>query len=182
VAVNISAIQFRHKGLIEQINNAVASARINPDSLELEITESTIMENVNHALETMEVLRQYGHRITIDDFGTGYSSLEYLKRFPVSTIKIDRAFIKNVDEDQSDAAIVRAAVTMAHGMNMKVVAEGVENERQLFFLRNLRCDMVQGYLLGYPLPASEALVLVDENTGRSSKAALIDSSVSAQHG
>ncbi|MGB5539519.1 MAG: diguanylate cyclase [Gammaproteobacteria bacterium] len=163
VAVNISALQFRHKSLIEQIRNAVASARINTDCLELEITESTIMENVGHALETMEVLRKYGHRITIDDFGTGYSSLEYLKRFPVSTIKIDRAFIKNVDEDQSDAAIVRAAVTMAHGMNMKVVAEGVENEQQLFFLRNLRCDMVQGYLLGQPLPASEALALVDEN-------------------
>ena len=170
VAVNISAIQFRHKDLINQINNAVASAKINPDTLELEITESTIMEDVDHGLKTMQVLRKYGHRITIDDFGTGYSSLEYLKRFPVSTIKIDRTFVRNVNEDQSDAAIVRAAVTMAHGMNMKVVAEGVENEQQLFFLRNLRCDMVQGYLLGYPLPAAEAIALLDEDHRKSTKA------------
>jgi diguanylate cyclase (GGDEF)-like protein len=162
VAVNISAIQFRNKDLIEQIRNAVASARINPEYLELEITESTIMENVEYALETMQDLRKIGHRITIDDFGTGYSSLEYLKRFPVSNIKVDRTFVKNVDTDPSDAAIVRAAVTMAHGMNIKVVAEGVENEQQLFFLRNLHCDMVQGYLLGHPLPAAEALALIDE--------------------
>lgn len=164
VSVNISAIQLRQVDLVEQINSAVARARINPEYLELEITESTVMENMDFALETMQTLKRLGYRITIDDFGTGYSSLEYLKRFPVSNIKIDRSFIRHVDSDPDDAAIVRATISMAHGMGMKVVAEGVENEQQLFFLRNLRCDMVQGYLLGHPLPAGEAINLIDQKS------------------
>jgi diguanylate cyclase (GGDEF)-like protein/PAS domain S-box-containing protein len=162
VSVNISAKQFRHEGLVEQINNAVAAAGIDPEYLEFEITESTIMENLEFALKAMKKLRKLGYRFAIDDFGTGYSSLEYLKRFPVSVVKIDRAFIKQVNRDPDDAAIVRAAIAMAHGMNMKVVAEGVENEKQMFFLRDLNCDMVQGYLLGYPLPAGEAIASIGD--------------------
>lgn len=162
VAVNLSPVQFRQKGLIEQINAAVSSARINPQLLQLEITESMIMENLDSALETMRALSRLGYMISIDDFGTGYSSLEHLKCFPVDSLKIDRAFIKDVNTDSGDAAIVRATISMAHGMNLKVVAEGVETEEQLLFLRNLRCDMVQGYLLGVPLPASEAIALIDE--------------------
>jgi EAL domain-containing protein (putative c-di-GMP-specific phosphodiesterase class I) len=110
----------------------------------------------------MQALSRLGYKISIDDFGTGYSSLEYLKRFPVDNLKIDRAFIKDVDTDQGDAAIVRATISMAHSMDLRVVAEGVETEEQLIFLRNLRCDMIQGYLLGVPLPAREALALIDE--------------------
>jgi diguanylate cyclase (GGDEF)-like protein/PAS domain S-box-containing protein len=159
VAINLSALQFRQKDLIEQINTAVSSARINPKYLQLEITESTIMEELDTALETLQALSRLGYKIAIDDFGTGYSSLKYLKHFPADILKIDRAFIKDVDTDPGDAAIVSAAISMGHGMNLKVVAEGVETEAQLLFLRNLRCDMIQGFLLGVPLPASEAISL-----------------------
>jgi diguanylate cyclase (GGDEF)-like protein len=162
VAVNLSPLQFHQEDLVEQINAAVSSARINPQLLQLEITESMIMEQLDSALETMQTLSRLGYKISIDDFGTGYSSLEYLKRFPADNLKIDRAFIKDVDTDQGDAAIVRAAISMAHSMDLRVVAEGVETEEQLIFLRNLRCDMIQGYLLGVPLPAREALALIDE--------------------
>ena len=166
VAVNLSPVQFRQKDLVEQINTAVSSAMINPQYLQLEITESTIMEELDSALETLQKLARFGYKISIDDFGTGYSSLEYLKRFPVDHLKIDRAFIKDVNTDPDDAAIVRAAISMAHGMNLKVVAEGVETEEQLFFLRNLRCDMIQGYLLGVPLPAKDAIALIEEKQWR----------------
>ncbi len=166
VAVNLSPVQFRQKDLVEQISTAVSSAGISPQLLQLEITESTTMEHLDSAMQTMQTLSRIGHQIAIDDFGTGYSSLEYLKRFPVDSLKIDRAFIKNVITDSGDAAIVRAAISMAHGMDLKVVAEGVETEEQLLFLRNLRCDMIQGYLLGEPLPASEAIALIDEKQWR----------------
>jgi diguanylate cyclase (GGDEF)-like protein/PAS domain S-box-containing protein len=162
VAVNLSPVQFLQDDLVEQINKAVSSARIDPKLLQLEITENMIMQNLDSALETMQTLARIGYKISIDDFGTGYSSLEYLKRFPVDNLKIDRSFIKSVNTDPGDAAIVRAAISMAHNMNLKVVAEGVETEEQLLFLRNLRCDMIQGYLLGMPLPAKEAIALIDD--------------------
>ena len=162
VAINLSPLQFRHKDLVEQINTAVSSARINPKDLQLEITENMIMDDIDNSMEIMQALSRLGYMISIDDFGTGYSSLEYLKRFPVANLKIDRAFIMNVDTDPNDAAIVRAAIAMAHDMGLKVVAEGVETEEQLLFLRNLRCDKIQGFLLGVPMPASEAISLVDE--------------------
>ncbi|MDH3900001.1 MAG: EAL domain-containing protein, partial [Gammaproteobacteria bacterium] len=162
VAINLSPVQFRQKDLIEQINTAVSSAMINPQYLQLEITESMVMDEVDGALVTMQALTRFGYKIAIDDFGTGYSSLEYLKRFPVNILKIDRAFIKDVHSDPGDAAIVSAAISMAHSMDLQVVAEGVETEEQLLFLRNLRCDMIQGFLLGVPLPAKDAIALIDE--------------------
>ena len=162
VAVNLSAVQFLQKDLIEKINTAVSSAKIDPQLLQLEITESTTMEHLDSALETMQALARLGYKIVIDDFGTGYSSLEYLKHFPVDNLKIDRAFIKDINTDSGNAAIVRAAISMAHDMDLKVVPEGVETEEQLLFLRNLRCDMIQGFLLGVPLPAKEAIALIDE--------------------
>jgi diguanylate cyclase (GGDEF)-like protein/PAS domain S-box-containing protein len=162
VAINISPVQFRQKDLLEQINAAVSSAKIDPNYLQLEITESMVMEDVVRAQEIMQDLSRLGYRISIDDFGTGYSSLEYLKRFPVDFLKIDRAFIQDVHTDPGDAAIVSAAISMAHSMGLLVVAEGVETEEQLLFLRSLQCDMIQGFLLGVPLPAKDAVALVDE--------------------
>ena len=162
VAINLSPVQFRQPGLAEQITTAVSTARIDPQHLHLEITEGVIMEELDSALETLTALSRLGYKISVDDFGTGYSSLEYLKRFPVDILKIDRAFIKEVEKDADDAAIVRATISMAHGMDLKVVAEGVENEEQLLFLRNLHCDMVQGFLLGRPLPAKDIVALIDE--------------------
>ncbi|UCC56263.1 MAG: diguanylate cyclase [Gammaproteobacteria bacterium] len=162
VAINLSPVQFRQKDLVEQINAAVSSAMVDPQYLQLEITESMVMEDVDRSLEIMQTLSRFGYRISIDDFGTGYSSLEYLKRFPVDFLKIDRAFIKDIDTDPGDAAIVSAAINMAHSMGLQVVAEGVETEEQLLFLRNLHCDMIQGFLLGVPLPAKDAIALIDE--------------------
>ena len=162
VAINLSPVQFRQENLVDLINIAVAKARIDPQYLQLEITESTIMEELDSALETMQTLSRLGYKISIDDFGTGYSSLEYLKRFPVDNLKIDRAFIKDVVTDAGDATIVRATISMAHGMGLQVVAEGVETEEQLLFLRNLRCDLIQGFLLGVPLPAKDVIALIDE--------------------
>ncbi len=162
VAINLSPVQFRQNDLVELINTAVAAVKVDPRLLQLEITESTIMEDLESALETMQTLSRLGYKISIDDFGTGYSSLEYLKRFPVDNLKIDRAFIKDVVTDPGDASIVRATISMAHGMGLQVVAEGVETEEQLLFLRNLRCDLIQGFLLGVPLPAKDVIALIDE--------------------
>ena len=168
IAINLSPVQFRQKDLVEVINAAVSAARIDPRYLQLEITESMIMEELDSALETMQSLSRLGYKISIDDFGTGYSSLEYLKRFPVDNLKIDRAFIKDVVTDPGDASIVRATISMAHGMGLLVVAEGVETEEQLLFLRNLRCDLIQGFLLGVPLPAKDVISLIDEKQWQTS--------------
>ena len=162
VAVNLSPVQVRQEDLVEQINAAVSSARISPKLLQLEITENMIMEHLDSTPETMRALDSLGYKISIDDFGTGYSSLEYLKRFPVDSLKIDRTFINGIDTDPDNAAIVRAAISMAHSMGLKVVAEGVETEEQLLYLHKLRCDLIQGYLLGRPLPAKDAIALLDE--------------------
>jgi EAL domain-containing protein (putative c-di-GMP-specific phosphodiesterase class I) len=162
VAVNLSPVQVRQEDLVEQINAAVSSARISPKLLQLEITENMIMEHLDSTPETMQALDSLGYKISIDDFGTGYSSLEYLKRFPVDSLKIDRTFINGIDTDPDNAAIVRAAISMAHSMGLKVVAEGVETEEQLLYLHKLRCDLIQGYLLGRPMPAKDAIALLDE--------------------
>src|SRR6185369_16380464 len=126
-----------------------------PEYLEVEITESTVMENASDAVTTLERLARAGVRISIDDFGTGYSSLAYLKSFPIDTLKIDRSFIREISEDRDDAAIVRAIIGLAHNLRLKVVAEGVETEQQLHFLRSLESDEYQGYFCSRPLSAAD---------------------------
>jgi EAL domain-containing protein (putative c-di-GMP-specific phosphodiesterase class I) len=126
-----------------------------PRWLELEITESAIMQNTERAVSILAAMKEMGIRLTMDDFGTGYSSLSYLKRFPISTIKIDRSFIGELLTDGGDAVIIRAIIAMAHHLQMKVVAEGVENADQLEFLRREGCDEVQGYHIARPMPAAE---------------------------
>ena len=155
VAVNISGVQFRQKDLLDTIAHALASSGLAPDGLEVEITESVVMQNPSEAIVTLEKLSQMGVRISIDDFGTGYSSLSYLKRFPIDKLKIDRSFIRDISSDMDDAAIVRATIGLAHNLRLRVVAEGVETEDQLQFLRSLGCDEYQGYLKSKPLPAAE---------------------------
>ena len=164
VSINLSPIQFRQQDLVEQINGAVAAARIDPRLIELEITENAIMENVDAAMLIMDALSRFGYQISIDDFGVGYSSLEHLKRYPLDILKIDRCFVKEINLGESELAIARAIVDMSHTMGLRVVAEGVETEEQLFALRDIGCDMIQGYLLGPPLPAQGAIKLVDENS------------------
>ena len=163
VAVNLSALQFRQHDLLEQILQILKETGICPHQLELEITESTIMDNIDAAASTMRALHCAGIRISIDDFGTGYSSLNHLKRFPINTVKIDRSFIRDITTDSDDAAIVGAIISMAHNMELKVIAEGVETEEQLEFLRKLHCDEIQGFLFSPPVPRQEAGELFDTN-------------------
>jgi len=153
--VNISGSQFRQNDLVDSIAHALAASSLSPECLELEICEAVVMQNPSEAIVTLERLKQMGVQIAIDNFGTGYSSLNYLKRFPIDKLKIDRSFIRDVSSDMDDAAIVRAAIALAHNLRLRAVAEGVETEDQLQFLRSLGCDEYQGYFKSKPLPASE---------------------------
>jgi diguanylate cyclase (GGDEF)-like protein len=155
MAVNISGVQFRQKNLLEDIALALGNTGLAPECLEVEITESVVMQNASDTIVTLEKLSQMGVHVSIDDFGTGYSSLSYLKRFPLDKLKIDRSFIRDVSNDMEDAAIVRATVGLAHNLRLRVVAEGVETAEQLAFLRALGCDEYQGYYKSKPLPAAE---------------------------
>jgi len=162
VAVNLSARQFTSKDLGETIKRTLEEHQIDPGLIELEITESSLMVNTEEAVRTLEYLSGLGVSLSIDDFGTGYSSLSYLKRFPLDSLKIDRSFIRDVTTDGDDATITRAVISMAHSLGLKVVAEGVENERQLAFLTEYGCDQIQGYFFTRPLPADDCGVWLRE--------------------
>ena len=155
VAVNISGVQFRQRELLDTIANALAKSGLEPQSLEIEITESVVMQNASEAIVMLEKLSRMGVHVSIDDFGTGYSSLSYLKRFPIDKLKIDRSFIRDISSDMDDAAIVRATIGLAHNLRLRVIAEGVETADQLHFLRSLGCDEYQGFLKSQPLTAPE---------------------------
>lgn len=152
VAVNLSTRQFMETGLTDLVARTLKESGLEASRLELEITESQLMKDVRGAIATLEGLKDLGVKIAVDDFGTGYSSLNYLKRFPIDRLKIDQSFVSDVVNDPDDAAITRAIVTLAHSLNLEVVAEGVETQEQIDFLRERRCDEVQGFLLGRPLP------------------------------
>ena len=159
VAVNLSARQFADETLIDDIAAALQEAGLPAECLELEITESMVMQNPERAVTTLTRVRDLGISVAIDDFGTGYSSLGYLKRFPIDTVKIDRSFIKDLPHDADDAAITRAVIAMAGSLHIRVIAEGVETRDQLEFLRAHDCDECQGYYLSRPLPAPELVAL-----------------------
>jgi diguanylate cyclase (GGDEF)-like protein len=153
VAVNISAKQLLQKGFVATVEKALQDTGLQPDLLELEITESTLMEFAKDTLDLLGHLRDLGVRLSIDDFGTGYSSLAYLKRFPINTIKIDRTFIRDIPKDADDMAITSVIITLAHSLRLAVVAEGVETQAQRDFLQAHDCNLMQGYLLSPPVPA-----------------------------
>jgi len=153
VAVNLSAKQFKDENLSQIVLSALHDTGLEPRLLELELTEGTLMDDARATLVTLEQLRGIGVHLSIDDFGTGYSSMNYLKRFDVRALKIDRSFISGLPEDSENAAITRAIIAMAHGLKMVVVAEGVETGAQLLMLEEYGCDMVQGYYLGHPSSA-----------------------------
>ncbi|WP_420472938.1 EAL domain-containing protein [Noviherbaspirillum sp. ST9] len=155
IAVNLSVKQLLKKDFAATVEQALADTGLAPSLLELEITESTLMENAQDTLEALHRLRSLGVRLSIDDFGTGYSSLSYLKRFPVDIIKIDRSFVRDVPHDVDDASIVTGIIALAHSLRLEVVAEGVETESQLRFLGEQACDMLQGYYLSQPIPADQ---------------------------
>ena len=155
MSVNVSARQFTKKYLFELVNQTIKHSKIPPQLLELELTESAIMENTDDTIIILNDLRGMGVNLAIDDFGTGYSSMAYLKRFPIQKLKIDQSFIRDLATDEDDAAIVNATITMAHNLNLTVIAEGVETKEQLRFLRLNDCDEVQGYYYSKPVPAEE---------------------------
>jgi len=155
VSVNLSARQFADGDLEQRIGTIIAASGIAPACLELELTESILMQDVGSALATLSGLKRLGLCIAIDDFGTGYSSLNYLKQFPIDVLKIDRSFVDGLPQGEQDGQIARAIIAMAHSLNLAVIAEGVETQEQLDFLRRHDCDEVQGYLLGRPMPAKQ---------------------------
>lgn len=146
VAINVSALQFQQPHFVERVAEVLSAAGLPPPLLELELTESILVRDADEALQRLQALARIGVRLAIDDFGTGYSSLAYLKRFPIGHLKIDRSFIQGLPEDENDAAIVVAILQMAHALGMKVIAEGVESDRQRRFLRDSGCDEYQGFL------------------------------------
>lgn len=160
VSVNISMQQFQQPDFVATIQNTLLESGLDPSWLALEITESVAMKNVNFVMETIDELKRIGVHISIDDFGTGYSSLSYLKRFRVHTLKIDRSFIRDVTTDEDNAAIVTALIAMSQQMKMRSLAEGVETEEQLRFLKEKGCNEIQGYICSKPLPAEEFLTLI----------------------
>ena len=160
MAVNLSARQFRQEDLIDTVRGALAAARLEPRYLELELTESAVMHDAESSVQIMRRMSDLGVRISVDDFGTGYSSLSYLRRLPLDKLKIDRSFIREIATSRDDAEIVRAIVSLAHSLHLKVIAEGVETVEQLNFLRSLGCDQYQGYYCSRPLPAAEFITLL----------------------
>jgi diguanylate cyclase (GGDEF)-like protein len=153
VQVNLSARQFRQPDLVTEVTECLQETGLPPDALEIEITERTAMLDVTRTVEILRDLRGLGVRISLDDFGTGYSSLSYLKSLPVDTVKLDQSFVRDVTRDPGDAAIATAVIAMAHSLDLRVVAEGVETREQLAFLRGRDCDFVQGHLVSAAIPA-----------------------------
>jgi diguanylate cyclase (GGDEF)-like protein len=155
IAVNLSARQFQQKNLDSIIGGIINEYGVDPGLLEFELTESLLMNDAEEAVKTLANMKAYGVRLSVDDFGTGYSSLAYLKRFPLDTLKIDRAFVRDVVVDPDDATIALAIINLAHSLQLNVVAEGVENAAQLNFLRERGCEEIQGFYFAQPLPAAD---------------------------
>jgi diguanylate cyclase len=168
VAVNLSAFQFRHGNLLQMIREALHAAQLEPRFLEVEITESALMSDPEDSVTILEQLSRMGVVVSVDDFGTGYSSMSYLRRFPIDKLKIDRGFIAELISRADDASIVRAIVSLAHSLRLKVVAEGVETSEQLDVLRSLGCDQYQGFCFSPAVPATqfaELLRVSQQKTG-----------------
>ncbi|RPI16038.1 MAG: EAL domain-containing protein, partial [Acidobacteriales bacterium] len=165
VAVNVSVMQFTRPGFTEIVAQVLKEAGLAPSYLELELTESLIMRDVRESAQQLDRLRSLGVNLAIDDFGTGYSSLSYLRMLPIGTLKIDQSFLQEVDSNPNTMPLVRAIVALAHSLQLCVVAEGVETERQLEALRQVGCDMVQGYLIGLPVSAEATGHLLHQAQG-----------------
>lgn len=156
MGVNLSPVQFRQPDLLEVVQRTLRDTDVDSRWLELELTEGMLMHEVTATLDCLRGLKKLGVHLSIDDFGTGYSSLSYLKQFPIDTLKIDQSFVRDVTSNADDAAIVTSIILMGHGLKLNIIAEGVETDSQLEFLRALRCNEIQGYLISPPVPADEA--------------------------
>jgi EAL domain-containing protein (putative c-di-GMP-specific phosphodiesterase class I) len=161
ISVNVSAKQFNQGNFIDEVSEIVKQYAIDPAYLKLELTESMLQNDVDLMIQKMLALRDIGVRFELDDFGTGYSSLQYLKQLPLHQIKIDQSFIRDIETDSNDKALVKTIIAMAHSLELQAIAEGVENEQQRQFLMDHGCDHFQGYLFGRPMPIEmlEKLIL-----------------------
>lgn len=157
MAVNLSARQFKDRDIVKQVYDIIDETGIDPSKLELEITETIALDDIEYTISTIQELKKIGVSFSLDDFGTGYSSMNYLKRLPVSNLKIDRSFLNTVMEDQCDQKIIQAIITLARNLDLFVIAEGVENSDQEIFLKEANCDKAQGYLYSKPVPKDKAI-------------------------
>ena len=169
IAVNISALQFSSIGFAATVEAALRSANLEARHLELEVTESVIMQGAERVTDSLEQLKTLGLELAIDDFGTGYSSLSYLKRFPIDKLKIDRSFVRDITTDKDDAAITSAIIALTHNLGLRAIAEGVETREQYEFLEREGCDEVQGFLFSKPLPAAQCVDLLKIQPGKRKK-------------
>ncbi len=167
ISVNVSSQQFRQYGLVQIIRGTLAQTGLDPQHLVIELTESMIMANPVESVAALREMKEMGLKVSVDDFGTGYSSLSYLKRFPLDELKVDCSFIKDIPHDADDAAITATIITLAHSLGLNVVAEGVETEAQLAFLKNIHCDEFQGYFFSKPLPEAEFVALLQGKNKKS---------------
>ena len=174
VAVNLSARQFRHSDLVQTITRMLSDLNLDPNLLELEITESLLMDDMQTSQRALYDLKALGLAIYLDDFGTGYSSLAYLRKFPIDALKIDRSFISDIPDDADDEAIARAIIVLSQALRLKVVAEGVETLAQLDFLIRERCDEVQGFLFSKPVTYFELVEWVGRRNSRLQRIAAND--------
>jgi EAL domain-containing protein (putative c-di-GMP-specific phosphodiesterase class I) len=159
VAVNISPIEIQRGNVVDQVQCALERSGLDPGFLEIELTESVVLQGAESSSNVLSRLKTLGVSIAIDDFGTGYSSLAYLKHFPIDKVKIDQTFVRDIDTDPDDRAIVEAVIAMSHHLKLKVVAEGVCSQGQARFLRERGCDIAQGHLYGRPMPAADIALL-----------------------
>jgi EAL domain-containing protein (putative c-di-GMP-specific phosphodiesterase class I) len=170
VAVNVSMLQFYFSDLVEVVRSVLSRTGLDPRCLELELTETLVMRNSEESTEALTRIRELGVSVAIDDFGTGYSSLSYLQRLPVDLLKIDRSFFTNIDAG-STAAVIQAITMLAHSLGLRVVAEGIETEKQLEAVRKVGIDYAQGYLIGRPLPADAAREVIEDLSEKQEAAA-----------
>ncbi|PSB11313.1 GGDEF domain-containing response regulator, partial [Pleurocapsa sp. CCALA 161] len=155
ISVNLSGAQFKQSDLFHQITQTLFKTSLEPHFLELELTESILVENIKTTVHRLNLLKKIGIQISLDDFGTGYSSLGYLQQFPFDTLKIDACFIRDINQNKVNAVITKTIIEMAQQLGLKVVAEGVETTAELEFLKNAQCDAIQGFLFSRPLSAQE---------------------------
>ncbi|MGB4057342.1 MAG: EAL domain-containing protein, partial [Alphaproteobacteria bacterium] len=166
IAVNVAAAQFVQGDIVNNVQKILKATGLPANKLELEVTESVFMEDINHTIATLQSLHALGVEIAIDDFGTGYSSLSYLRQFPIDRLKIDQSFIRNALNDQNDASIARTIVRLGHSLNLKVIAEGVETKDHEKFLMSEGCDEVQGFRYSRPIPHDQFVEFVRKYDGK----------------
>jgi predicted signal transduction protein with EAL and GGDEF domain len=155
IAINVSPLQFRQRGFAQRLQNIIAGCAIDPAHIQIEVTESTVMESVEDAIDTLRGIRAAGIRIALDDFGTGYSSLSHLSNLPLDKLKVDQSFVKRLEHDRTSRAITGAIIALGRTLNLEVVGEGIESEDALSYLQEHGCDQAQGYFISQPLPAAE---------------------------